>query len=63
MSLRARLLIVTVLLVAAGLLVANLATYHYLSGFLLRRVDQQLVTAVPNCWSTRRSRKIGRAHV
>src|SRR5947208_9963915 len=48
MSLRARLLIVTVLLVAAGLLVANLATYHYLSGFLLRRVDQQLVTAVPD---------------
>jgi len=48
MSLRARLLIVTVLLVAAGLLVANLATYHYLSGFLLRRVDLQLVTAVPD---------------
>ena len=47
MSLRARLLIVTVLLVAAGLLVANLATYHYLSGFLLRRVDQQLEAAVP----------------
>jgi len=28
MSLRARLLIVTVVLVASGLLVANLATYH-----------------------------------
>ncbi|MDP9301821.1 MAG: HAMP domain-containing protein, partial [Actinomycetota bacterium] len=48
MSLRARLLIVTVVLVASGLLVANLATYHYLSGFLLRRVDQQLVTSVPD---------------
>jgi len=48
MSLRARLLIVTVVLVASGLLVANLATYHYLSGFLLRRVDQQLATAVPD---------------
>ena len=47
MSLRARLLIVTVVLVASGLLVANLATYHYLSGFLLRRVDQQLVASVP----------------
>jgi two-component system, OmpR family, sensor kinase len=48
MSLRARLLIVTVVLVASGLLVANLATYRYLSGFLLRRVDQQLATAVPD---------------
>jgi two-component system, OmpR family, sensor kinase len=46
-SLRARLLIVTVVLVAAGLLVANLATYHYLSGFLVRRVDQQLDAAMP----------------
>jgi two-component system OmpR family sensor kinase len=46
-SLRARLLIVTVVLVAAGLLVANIATYHYLSGFLVRRVDQQLETSVP----------------
>jgi two-component system OmpR family sensor kinase len=46
-SLRARLLIVTVVLVAAGLLVANLATYHYLSGFLLRRVDQQLEAIAP----------------
>jgi two-component system, OmpR family, sensor kinase len=44
-SLRARLTIVAVALVAAGLLVANLATYHYLSGFLLRRVDQQLMAA------------------
>ena len=47
MSLRARLTIVAVALVAAGLLVANLATYHYLSGFLLRRVDQQLEAAIP----------------
>jgi two-component system, OmpR family, sensor kinase len=46
-SLRARLTIVAVALVAAGLLVANLATYHYLSGFLLRRVDQQLEVAQP----------------
>jgi two-component system OmpR family sensor kinase len=44
-SLRARLTIVAVALVAAGLLVASLVTYHYLSGFLLRRVDQQLVAA------------------
>jgi two-component system OmpR family sensor kinase len=46
-SLRARLLIVTVVLVAAGLLVANIATYRYLSGFLVRRVDQQLEAAMP----------------
>jgi two-component system OmpR family sensor kinase len=45
LSLRARLLIVTVALVAAGLLVANLATYRYLSRFMVRRVDQQLVAA------------------
>jgi two-component system OmpR family sensor kinase len=44
-SLRARLTIVAVALVAAGLLVANLATYRYLSDFLLRRVDQQLMAA------------------
>jgi two-component system, OmpR family, sensor kinase len=46
-SLRARLLIVTVALVAAGLLVANVATYRYLSRFLLHRVDQQLAVAQP----------------
>jgi len=45
-SLRARLTIVAVALVAAGLLVANLATYRYLSGFLVRRIDQQLDSAV-----------------
>jgi two-component system, OmpR family, sensor kinase len=44
-SLRARLLIVTVVLVAAGLLVADLATYRYLSGFLVQRLDQQLLAA------------------
>ena len=47
MSLRARLLITTVGLVAAGLLVANLATYRFLSSFLLDRVDEQLVQAGP----------------
>jgi two-component system, OmpR family, sensor kinase len=45
-SLRARLLIVTVALVGAGLLVANVATYRAIRGFLLQRVDQQLVDAV-----------------
>jgi two-component system OmpR family sensor kinase len=47
MSLRARLLIVTLALVAVGLLVANLATYRILSSFLFHRVDQQLVQAGP----------------
>jgi two-component system OmpR family sensor kinase len=46
-SLRARLLITTVALVAAGLLAANLATYRFLSSFLLHRVDEQLVLARP----------------
>ena len=46
MSLRARLLIVTVALVGAGLFVANVAVYHELRDFLLQRVDQQLVDAV-----------------
>ena len=45
MSLRARLLITSVVLVAAGLLVANVATYRLLSNFLLHRVDDQLVSA------------------
>jgi two-component system, OmpR family, sensor kinase len=44
-SLRARLLITSVVLVAAGLLVANVATYRLLSNFLLDRVDDQLVAA------------------
>lgn len=45
MSLRARLLITSVVLVAAGLLVANVATYRFLSNFLFHRVDDQLVQA------------------
>ncbi len=45
MSLRARLLITSVVLVAAGLLVANVATYRFLSDFLFHRVDDQLVAA------------------
>jgi two-component system OmpR family sensor kinase len=44
-SLRARLLITSVVLVAAGLLVANVATYRLLSNFLLHRTDDQLVAA------------------
>jgi len=44
-SLRARLLITTVVLVAVGLLAANVATYRFLSSFLLDRVDEQLVAA------------------
>src|SRR6266540_2355037 len=45
MSLRARLLITSVVLVATGLLVANVATYRLLSNFLLHRTDDQLVAA------------------
>jgi two-component system OmpR family sensor kinase len=44
-SLRARLLIAMVVLVAGGLVVANVATYRYLSAFLVHRVDDQLVAA------------------
>ncbi|HEX7464205.1 MAG TPA: hypothetical protein VF382_04840, partial [Actinomycetota bacterium] len=44
-SLRARLLISTVVVVAIGLLVADVATYRFLSSFLLNRVDEQLVSA------------------
>jgi two-component system OmpR family sensor kinase len=47
MSLRARLLMTTVALVAVGLLAANLATYRFLSSFLLHRIDEQLVLARP----------------
>jgi len=46
-SLRARLTIVAVALVAIGLVATELATYHYLSRFLLQRVDEQLVTVEP----------------
>ncbi len=45
MSLRSRLLAATLLLVAAGLLVTDVATYRFLSAFLLRRVDRQLEAA------------------
>ncbi|HEX9122419.1 MAG TPA: HAMP domain-containing sensor histidine kinase [Actinomycetota bacterium] len=45
MSLRARLLITTVLVAAAGLLVADAATYRFLSSFLVHRVDEQLVAS------------------
>lgn len=45
MSLRARLLITTVLVAAAGLLVADAITYRYLSSFLVHRVDEQLHSA------------------
>jgi two-component system OmpR family sensor kinase len=47
MSLRARLTITAVVLVAVGLLAANLATYRFLSSFLLHRIDEQLVQARP----------------
>jgi two-component system OmpR family sensor kinase len=45
MSLRARLLITTVLVAAAGLLVADAATYRFLSSSLIQRIDEQLVSA------------------
>jgi len=43
MSLRARLLLVTVGLVTLGLLIADVVTYRALSSSLLERVDEQLV--------------------
>jgi len=46
LSLRARLLAITLVLVAAGLTVAGAATYRYLNGFLVDRVDQQLQQAL-----------------
>jgi len=42
MSLRARLLLVTVGLVTLGLLIADVVTYRALSTSLLERVDEQL---------------------
>src|SRR5688500_913948 len=45
MSLRARLLAASLVLVAAGLLVADVATYSALRSFLFDRVDQQLDAA------------------
>ena len=47
MSLRARLLIVTVGLVAAGLMVADLLTYRALATSLSQRLDEQLQQAQP----------------
>jgi two-component system OmpR family sensor kinase len=47
MSLRARLLLVTVGLVAAGLVVANVATFTFTRTFLERRIDEQLTAARP----------------
>jgi two-component system OmpR family sensor kinase len=47
MSLRARLLIVAVALVAAGLLATGVVTYGAFSRFLTHRVDDQLVVARP----------------
>ena len=45
MSLRARILIVTVALFVVGLGAANFATYYFLSSFLVDRVDDQLEAA------------------
>src|SRR5919198_4410001 len=45
MPLRARMLIVTVALFVAGLGVADVATYHFLSSFLVDRIDDQLRAA------------------
>ena len=47
MSLRARLLLVTIGLVAVGLLVANVATFTFTRAFLERRIDEQLTAARP----------------
>jgi two-component system, OmpR family, sensor kinase len=46
LSLRARLLITSAVLVAAGLLVADVVTYRFLSSFLFKRVDEQLTAAI-----------------
>jgi two-component system, OmpR family, sensor kinase len=45
LTLRARLSALSVLLVAAGLLVAGIATHHALKAFLIDRVDQQIAGA------------------
>jgi two-component system OmpR family sensor kinase len=44
--------IVAVALVAIGLVATELATYHFLSRFLLHRVDEQLVAAQPQAQFT-----------
>jgi hypothetical protein len=45
LSLRARILVVTVALFVVGLAAASFTTYHFLSSFLVNRVDDQLETA------------------
>jgi two-component system OmpR family sensor kinase len=45
MSLRARLTIATIALVAVGLLVAGIAVYGFMRSFLLDRLDQQLLSS------------------
>ena len=55
MALRKRMLVVTVALFVVGLGGANFATYHFLSAFLVDRIDDQLRAATPGArpWSTR----------
>jgi len=48
LSLRARLTILSVLLVAMGLVAAGIATRQELQGFLVHRVDEQLAVAQPS---------------
>lgn len=56
MSLRARLTLALVILMAVGLLAADAATYASFRSFLIRRVDQQLVAArVPAAFVLRES--------
>ena len=45
MTLRVRLTIALVALVAVGLLVADVATYTALRSYLVKRVDQQLLSS------------------
>ena len=45
MTLRVRLTIALVALVAAGLLVSDVATYTALRSYLVKRVDQQLLSS------------------
>jgi hypothetical protein len=47
MSLRTRLAIMSVALVAIGLVVAGVTTYGYLTTFLIERVDSQLLSSRP----------------
>ena len=48
LSLRARLTVLSVLLVGVGLVAAGIATRQELKGFLVHRVDEQLVSAEPS---------------